>query len=66
MDRGKHELVRIEEVWEKSGLKHRWVCSCGERGIPVGCAVLQGEEWARGAFKHHVSKIDYDLPRGTP
>lgn len=46
-----HELVEIEQVVPG---KARFVCSCGEVGIPVGCAVFPGVEWATLAHEYHA------------
>lgn len=57
-----HVLLAVELVdgGNLQAPKFRWVCSCGEKGIPVGSHAIPGEDWARGAFKHHVSRINYN------
>lgn len=46
-----HTLVDIETVVAKC----RWVCSCGQRGILVGCAVFDGRAWATLAHDYHAA-----------
>jgi hypothetical protein len=53
--RRQHTLLRVEAV---GAAQFRWVCSCGKTGIPVGSARVDGEDWARGAFKFHASRAE--------
>lgn len=46
-----HTLARIDLL---GGFKARYVCTCGEHGIPVGCAAFSGADWAALAHEYHA------------
>ena len=56
-----HQFLGLEESFTPTGLKYRWLCSCGAKGLFVGCAAFDGKEWATGAFRFHQTKLNYEV-----